>query len=70
MVSSIAIKYKSFYLIIIIVIKSKRLNSFIQLINGILTGTITLGQSGPGSNDNESVLHIPQNPRLEPLNAA
>ena len=27
--------------------------------NGIITGTTTLGKSGPGSNDNEEVLHTP-----------
>ena len=29
-------------------------------IDRILSGTITPGQSGPGSDDNEGVLHIPQ----------
>ena len=29
--------------------------------NGTLTGTTTLGQSGPGSNGNEGLLHSPQN---------
>ena len=27
---------------------------------GTLTGTITLGQSEPGYNDNEDILHTPQ----------
>ena len=36
----------------------KWLNHFIRTIDGTLTGTNTLGQSGPGSNDNEGVLHI------------
>ena len=44
---------------------SKWLNSSIWPIDGSLTGTTTLGQSGPGSNGNEGVLHIPQTPRLE-----
>ena len=30
-----------------------------------LTGTTALGQSGPGSNSNEGVLHIPQSSRTE-----
>ena len=29
-------------------------------IDGTLSGATTLGQSGPGSNGNEGVLHIPQ----------
>ena len=33
---------------------------------GTLTGTSILCQSGPGSNGNEGVLHIPQTLRLEP----
>ena len=33
--------------------------------DGTLTSTTTLGQSGPGSNSNERVLHIPQTPKLE-----
>ena len=28
-------------------------------------GAATLGQSGPGSNDNEGVLHIPRAPALQ-----
>ena len=32
----------------------------IQPIDGTLTGTTTPGQSGPGSNGDEGVLHIPQ----------
>ena len=35
------------------------LNSSIWPIVGTLTGTTTLDQSGPGSNGNERVLHIP-----------
>ena len=31
----------------------------------ILTGTTTLGLSGPGSNGNEGVLHIPQTSKTE-----
>ena len=31
--------------------------------DGTLTDTTTLGQSGPGSNDNEEELHIPQGSR-------
>ena len=34
--------------------------SSIWSINGTLIGITTLGQSGPGSNGNEWVLHIPQ----------
>ena len=34
--------------------------------DGTLTGTTTLSQSGPGSNGNEGVVHIPQTPRLKP----
>ena len=37
----------------------KWLNCFIWPIHGILTGTITPGQSGPGSNVNKKVLHSP-----------
>ena len=32
-----------------------------------LTGTTTLSQSGPESNDNEGVLHIPQSSKTEAL---
>ena len=35
-------------------------NSSIWPIDRILSGAITLGQSGPGSDGNEGVLHIPQ----------
>ena len=31
-----------------------------------LTATTTLAQSGPGSNGNKGVLHIPKDPELEP----
>ena len=34
--------------------------------DGTLTGITTPSQSGPGSNDNEVVVHIPQNSKLEP----
>ena len=37
------------------------LNISIWLFDGTLTGTTTPGQSGPGSNGHEGVLHIPQN---------
>ena len=36
------------------------LNSSIWPIYKTLSGAITLGQSGPGSDVNEAVLHIPQ----------
>ena len=39
----------------------KLLNISIRLINGTLTGTITPDQSGPNSNGNKQVVHIPQN---------
>ena len=35
-------------------------NSFIWLIDRNLSGAIILGQSGPGSDGNEGVLHLPQ----------
>ena len=38
-------------------------DSFIWSIDGTLTGTTTLGQSGPGSNDSEGVLLIAQSSR-------
>ena len=44
---------------------SKQLSSSIWPIEGTLTGIITPGQSGPGSNSNERVLHIPQNSKTE-----
>ena len=40
-------------------------NIFIQSINEFLTDTNPPGQSGPGSNGNEGVLHIPKAPKLE-----
>ena len=49
--SSIPIEYEQFS------------NRSIWLIDGTLTGTITPGQSGHGSNDNEEVLHTCQNSR-------
>ena len=48
------------------IILSKWLNSYIWSIDGTLTGTTNLGQNGPESNDNEGVLHIPQNSRVTP----
>ena len=42
---------------------SKWLNSSNLSIDGTLIGTITLGQSGPGSNGNEQGLHIPKSSR-------
>ena len=44
-------------MITVIIIPSKRWNSSIWLINGTLTGTTTLRQGEPGSN--EQVFHIP-----------
>ena len=41
----------------------KWLDITIWLIDVTLTGTTPLGQSGPGSNENEGVLHIPQSSR-------
>ena len=41
-------------------ILSKWLNSSIWPIDETVTGTITLGHSGPGRNGNEKVVHIPQ----------
>ena len=41
------------------------MNSTIWPIDGTLTGTTTLGQSGHESNGNEGVHHIPQTSRLE-----
>ena len=43
----------------------KWLNISIWLIDGTLTGTTTLGQSGPGNNGNKGVLHILQSSRTE-----
>ena len=43
------------------------INKSMTIINGILTGTITPDQSGPGSNGNEGVLHTPQIPRTGTL---
>ena len=40
---------------------SLKSNSLIQPIDKTLSGATTLGHSGPGSNDNEGVLCIPQN---------
>ena len=39
------------------------LNCAIWSINGILTGTIILGESGPVRDDNEDILHITQTSR-------
>ena len=44
-----------------------QLNSSIWPIVEILTGTTTLGQSGPGSNVNEGVIHIPQSSKTGAL---
>ena len=41
-------------------------NSSIWPINETLSGATTRGQSEPGSNDNEGVLHILQSSRTEP----
>ena len=40
--------------------------SYIWPVDETLIGTTTQGQSGPGSNGYEGVLHIPKSPRLEP----
>ena len=45
----------------------KWLNISIRHIDGTLTIITILGQSGPGSNSNEGVLHIPQSSRTETL---
>ena len=39
-------------------------NSSIWYIDRILSGATTPGQSGPGSDGNEGVLHIPKAPAL------
>ena len=44
---------------LMIIIPSKRLNSSIRPLDGILTGTTTPGQSGPMSNDNEGYTPFP-----------
>ena len=36
------------------------IHSFIRFIDRTLSGATTPGQSGPGSNDNKRVFHIPQ----------
>ena len=41
----------------------KWFNSSILSIDGTLTGTTSLGESGHASNGNEEVLHIPQSSR-------
>ena len=43
----------------------KWLNSSTWTRDGILIGTTTLSLSGPGSNGNEGVLHIPQSSKTE-----
>ena len=48
---------------ILIIILSKRLNSFIWPIDGNITDTATLDQSEPGSNSTEEVLHIHESSR-------
>ena len=45
------------------------MNNSIWPIDGILTGTITPGQSGPESNGNEGIFHTPQTPRASPSDA-
>ena len=40
---------------------------FIWPIDGTLTGTTTLGQSGPKSNGNEGVLQLPQSSKTGTL---
>ena len=40
------------------------INSSIWSIDETLTGTTNLGESQPGSNDNERVLHIPQSSNI------
>ena len=45
---------------ILLIVTGKRLNSFILFIDRTLTSTMILGQSGPGSNDNEGAIPIPQ----------
>ena len=47
-------------------IPCKRLNSSIWPIDETITGYANPGQSGPESNGNEELLHIPHTPRLEP----
>ena len=42
------------------------MNSSIWHKDGTLTGTTTLGHSGPESNSNERVFYTSQSPRLEP----
>ena len=42
-------------------------NSFIWSIDRTLSGTTTSGQSGPGSNGNEGVLHVPQSFKIGAL---
>ena len=50
-----------------IIVHREKLSSSIWFIDGTLTFTTTvLGQSEPESNGDEVVLHIPQNPWLEP----
>ena len=50
---------------IIMIILSKWLNCSIWPIDGTLRGTSNPGQSGPGINGNEGVLHIPQSFRIQ-----
>ena len=56
---------KWFQLLLFNTNNSQILNCSIWPIDGILTGSKTLGQSGPESN--EGVFNITQTPRLEPL---
>ena len=68
MVSSIAMLNELFHLTSVICLHTvkcfkygKWLNSSTWPTDGTWTGTASLGQSGPGSNDNERILHIFQN---------
>ena len=42
--------------------RSEKLNRSVSPIDGTQAGTTVLGQSGPESNGNEGVLHIPKTP--------
>ena len=72
MVSSISIKHESFYLALIICfyilkwfqVLQSNTNNLISPIDETLSVTTTTGRSGPGSNGNEEVLHIPRSSRI------
>ena len=49
----------------VILAPSKIFNSPIRPINEILTGTTTSGLSGPESNYDEAILHIPQTRKIQ-----